>query len=861
MKHSKFIQLTLATFILLFTAIFNISAQSDSSVFDAHTLWNPLFYPHYGYQYRSGNGAPGPKYWQNRADYKIACTLDTVHNRLTGNVKITYTNNSPGDLSFLWLQMDQNAGKELSRSAITAPNGFRLIVDSVFTKGYELSSVVTEQNGKSKPANFVVSDTRMQIRLKEPLKANGGTIKIKIKYAFDIPEFGVRMGWLSTKNGIIYDIAQWYPRMAVYDDVNGWNTLPYLGMGEFYLEYGDIDYSVTVPANMSVAGSGRLVNPSEVLTPLEQKRLKKAYESDSTVFIRTADEINNSDTPESLLTWHFICKQTRDVAWTASRAFIWDAARINLPDGKKALAQSLYPVESPWKRSTQFVKAGLEFYSRKLNYPFPYPVATAVAASWGGGMEYPGIVFNALDMAGSSLWFLCIHEFGHTWFPMIVGSNERKYMWMDEGLNTFINGECTKWFNHEEFYHKTDQHKNASNLFYKGADPVMTVSDAIGPNNLNPSAYDKPALGLQLLRNVILGKDCFDYAFNTYIKRWAWKHPTPWDFFHTIENAAGEDLSWFWREWFFTNDKLDQVIDTIIYVNNDPTKGALITIENKDKMALPVLMEIKEKNGKDSTFKLPVEIWQRGGRWTFSYPSTSELQSVILDPQQLLPDINPNNNIWDVRLNKPAPAGLTAQNILNKYLKAIGGKEKLKAIKDLSVTSKGTVSILGVIIKKNYILPGHFMIEYILSGSGNIAEKLFFDNNEWKKTVKGKEMPVSDTAYLSGFLHVFPELFYVNNNYKMKLGGYALVNGALTYRILITGPNGFSTTNYYDVKSGLKLKSTGESAALGGTITYGNYKEVDGIKFPFSIEGSKGNVILKVKEIKINSGLSNDIFK
>ncbi len=851
---------------ILFTIIFlgmrsYVQGQTDSSVFDSHALWDPLFYPHYGNPYRSANGAPGPAYWQNRADYKIVCTLDTVHDRISGKVTILYTNNSPDDLSFLWLQMDQNAGKNDSRSTLTAPAGLQFIVDSVYTKGYELSSVITERKGKAEQPPYMVNDTRMQIRLKRPLRGNGGRIRIEITYAFKIPKFGTRMGWLPTKNGIIYDIAQWYPRMAVYDDVKGWNTLPYLGLGEFYLEYGDIDYSVTVPSNMMVAGSGKLVNPREVLTPLEQKRLKKAYESDSTVFIRTADEINDPDTrtPKGLLTWHFSCKQTRDVAWTASKAFVWDAARINLPDGKTALAQSLYPVESPWKRSTEFIKACLEFYSQKLNYSFPYPVATAVAAGWSGGMEYPGIVFDALNIGGRPLWGLTIHEFGHTWFPMIVGSNERRYMWMDEGLNTFINGECSRWFNHGEFYRKTDQHKNAPSLFYKGADPIMTVSDALQINNLNPSAYDKPALGLQLLQNAILGKDRFNYAFNTYIKHWAYKHPTPWDFFHTIENAAGENLDWFWREWFLTNDELDQAIDAVTYKDNDPDKGALITIENKDKMALPAWIEVKEKNGKDSTFKLPVEIWQRGAKWAFSYPSTSEIQSVILDPEHRLPDEDPDNNIWDARLYQALPEGVTADGIMNRYLRAIGGVSELKSIKDLSFTGVGTATPEGfkVVIKKEYKAPSHLLFEVILPGMDNqVVQKLLINGDSLSLENTGGKVQLSPQmkTFYSGYLRIFPELHYLNNAYQLELKGYALVEGRLTYKVVISGPDGFSTTNYYDVKSGLKLKSTGESAALGGTVIYRDYKKVDGVLFPFSIEGNSKEVKLKVKNIIVNMG-------
>ncbi len=839
---------------ILFLGILScVQAQTDTSHFDTHPLWNPLFYPHYGNQYRSDKGAPGPKYWQNRADYKIAATLDTLHNRMTGQVTITYTNNSPDDLSFLWLQMDQNAGKKTSRSNLTAPKALRFIVDSNFTKGFELSAVTLERNKNSQKADYIITDTRMQIRLKHPLLADGGKIKIKIRYAFDIPKFGTRMGWFNTKNGMIYDIAQWYPRMAVYDDVEGWNTLPYLGLGEFYLEYGDIDYSVSVPANMIVAGSGKLMNSGEVLTPLEKKRLAKARQSDTTVFIRTAVEVTQAQSrpQKGMLTWHFSCKQTRDVAWTASKAFIWDAARVNLPDGKTALAQSMYPVESQWERSTEFVKAALEFYSRKLNYSFPYPVATSVAANWTGGMEYPGIVFDTYMATGYELWGLSIHEFGHTWFPMIVGSNERKYMWMDEGLNTFINNECTKWFNQGEFYQKIDQHNNASNLFYKGADPIMTVSDALLLENLNPAAYDKPALGLWILHHVVLGEKRFDYAFNTYIKRWAYKHPTPWDFFHAIENASGENLDWFWREWFFTNDKLDQAVDQVTYPHHSPQTGALIRIENLDKMALPVLVEVKEENGRDSIFKLPVEIWQRGGKYSFRYPSTSKIQSVILDPDHVLPDVNTDNNVWDARLQKKIPGEVTAKAILTRYVNAIGGRAKLESVKGLSLTALGNAYDMKMKLKKEIKKPDHLKMEFILPKEQKVAESIVINKQQVSKMVMGGTALKADTAYLMGYLRFFPELTYLNQHYKMKVEGYALVKGNLTYKVKISGPNRFFTLNYYDVESSLKLQSTGESAVLGGTIRYHNYKEVDGIQFPFSIEGGNGNAKLEIQNIHL----------
>jgi hypothetical protein len=643
-------KLTSCLAVLLATCPLIARAQTATSGYDQHKAFDPVFYTQNGNEFRSAGGAPGPKYWQNRSDYNINVTLDTVQHRLTGSVQITYTNNSPDTLSFVWLQLDQNIYREDSRGeAASAYSGGRF-VNRTFTRGDEISAVAIVEKGKAQPAVYTVNDTRMKIKLPAALKANGGTIQFRINYAFSIPQYGTdRMGRLETRNGWIYEIAQWYPRMCVYDDVLGWNTIPYLGASEFYLDYGNIDYSVTAPANMVVAGSGELLNAAQVLTPEQSSRLAKARTSDQTVTIKDSMAvISPTDKRKGNLTWRFSCKNTRDVAWAASRAFIWDAARINLPGGKKALAQSVYPAEcagtAAWGRSTEYVKGCIELYSNKW-FSFSYPVATNVAGIV-GGMEYPGIVFCSWKSKGGGLWGVTDHEFGHNWFPMIVGSNERKYAWMDEGFNTFINGLNTKAFNNGEYYRSQDISKVAPRMFSDKAEALMTTPDVIQNAQLGNAGYFKPALGLNLLRDQILGPERFDEAFRTYVHRWAFKHPTPWDFFRTIENVAGEDLGWFWRGWFLNTWKLDQAVKEVKYKDNDPAKGALITIENLDQLVMPVQVAIQTANGKADTVKLPVEIWQRGGTWTFLYPSTTTLTQVVIDPQGALPDMNRENNTW-----------------------------------------------------------------------------------------------------------------------------------------------------------------------------------------------------------------------
>jgi hypothetical protein len=621
------------------------------SKYDSRKAFDPQFYPVAANEFRSASGEPGPKYWQNRADYKLACTLDTMSHSVSGTVEISYTNNSPDNLRFLWLQLDQNIYKSTSRATATTTQAGGRWANGEFTQGDVIKSITVEDGSQKYTPKYNESDTRMQLWLQQPMKSAGGKLKITIAYQFSIPEYGTdRMGRLKTKNGWIYEVAQWFPRLEVYDDIQGWNTLPYLGQGEFYLEYGDIDYSITAPSNLIIVGSGELQNEKDVLTQTQISRLASARNSDKTVMIRSAEEINDPKSRPSggNLTWKFKIQNTRDAAWAASKAFVWDAARINLPSGKKSLAMSAYPVESikkdGWQRSSEMVKGAIEHYSNKW-FEFPYPVATNVAGIV-GGMEYPGIVFCSYGDSGGDLWGVTDHEFGHTWFPMIVGSNERKYAWMDEGFNTFINGLSTKEFNKGEYAAVSffpAEFRIAGNFGPK-TDPLWTIPDVVQQASLGATAYDKPAMMLENLREVVLGPERFDAAFREYVRRWAFKHPTPWDFFHTMENVGGEDLSWFWREWVFNNWRLDQGVESVQYADNNPKNGASITVQNLDQMVMPVTVLIKEENGKTQRIDLPVEVWQRTAEWTFNVNTTSRITEVTLDPDKKLPDVNRKNN-------------------------------------------------------------------------------------------------------------------------------------------------------------------------------------------------------------------------
>ena len=621
----------------------------------------PFFYTKNGSEFRAASGEPGPKYWQNRADYQLAATLNDETNEITGSEVISYTNNSPQKLGFVWLQLDQNLFKLDSRgSQIVPTSGSRNAGrGQIFDAGYKIKSVKVLSGPKNTivtDVKFLVEDTRMQVFLPTELSANGGVLKLKIEYSFISPDYGSdRMGILSTKNGKIFTVAQWYPRMCVYDDVLGWNTLPYTGPGEFYLEYGDFDVKITAKAADIVVCSGELLNPQEVYTPTQVKRWSQATQSEKTVVIRSAEEVTDPasrPTGKPTLTWHFAIKNARDVSWGASSAFIIDAAKMVLPSGKKSLAISAYPVESDgikaWGRSSEYVKKSIEYNSAKW-FEYPYPAATAVAGS-PGGMEYPGIVFCGASSSGRGLWGVHDHEFGHTWFPMIVGSNERLYGWMDEGFNTFINSLSTANFNNGEYKPRFNADKNnqANSFTAPTLEPILSN----GPDNLKERnngtlLYSKPAEGLILLREQILGPERFDFAFKTYINRWAFKHPTPDDFFRTIENAAGESLQWFWRGWFANTWRLDVAVRDVKYVDSTNfAKGIYITLDNLEKMAMPVILEIKTKSGKTERIKLPVEIWERNTYWKFKYPSTEEIESVTYDPDKVLPDHNNANNVW-----------------------------------------------------------------------------------------------------------------------------------------------------------------------------------------------------------------------
>lgn len=629
-------------------------AQTTTNNYDYTEAFNPFFYTNNGNEYRSASGMPGPKYWQNAVDYKISARLNDQTHEITATVTLEYTNNSPDELDFIWLQLDQNMFSQKGRGHLIVPLTQSRYGDarSDFNGGYDIKSV---KLGNNTTAEHLITDTRMQVFLPEPLQPNGGKTTVTIDYSYIVPTHGAdRTGVLETRNGKIFAIAQWFPRVAVYDDILGWNVQPYTGPGEFYLEFGDYEVEITAPSNHIVVMGGELLNPKEVYTDEQLKRLEQAKKSDETVIIRSAEEVTEpSSRPQNQgeLTWRFKLQRAHDVAWASSPAFIIDGAKINLPSGNTSLALSAYPVESnggnAWERSTEYTKASIEFYSNTL-MEYPYPVAINVAADV-GGMEYPAIVFCSYESKARGLWGVTDHEFGHIWFPMIVGSNERLHAWMDEGFNTFINDLSTEAFNNGEYHRPMGEaNRLAQALTRPDLEPVMSAPQNMQERNIGILAYFKPAFGLNLLRNEILGPERFDRAFKAYLHRWAYRHPTPDDFFRTMENVAGENLNWFWRGWFKHNWRFDQGIVMVTTDASDPNDKGMITIENFEKMPMPVVVDITTESGKVHRVRLPVEIWERNNKWTFKAPTDENIVTVQLDPDKVYPDHNPDNNRWEL---------------------------------------------------------------------------------------------------------------------------------------------------------------------------------------------------------------------
>lgn len=629
---------------------FDNTGVGDTSIFA------PLDLPP-GNQYRAGSGAPGPKYWQNRADYDIKAELDTGTKTLTGSLRLRYTNNSPDTLRFIWMQMEQNAFKDKSLNSFIYPQ------DSRFgARGFEGGDVVDkfEQVMAGRAARRVNvtrrdNGTVMKVDLAEPL-APGKVASFDIAWHFLIPEHGAdRMG----RDGMLYELAQWYPRVNVYDDLRGWNTEPYLGQGEFYLEYGDYSVEITVPAGYTVASTGSLTNPRDVLTPTVIARLAQAAKSATPVNIVTLEEMRSGTArprATGMLTWKFSAKNVRDVAWAASPEYLWDASSWN-----GILAQAYYRPSAidPWKDAADMTRMSIDEYSTRW-FQYPWPQMSAVEGPI-SGMEYPMLVMEAKSDDKYDLYNVVTHEIGHNWFPMIVGSNERTHMWQDEGFNTFIN----TFSEARRYPEKGDQMTRAlgERGYVEGAMkanvdmPVDVMPDRIDSRLLGLAAYVKPSVGLQLLRQEIMGPAAFDDAFRTYIQRWAYKHPSPADFYRTMEDAGGRRLDWFWREWFKENPHFDQAIDSVASSRTGDVQNVTVQYANRARGVLPIHARFTFSDGSVENYDYPAEVWSRNTvHYQRSYSFRGKTVSRIeLDPDKRLPDVDRSNNVWGSAPEGPRP--------------------------------------------------------------------------------------------------------------------------------------------------------------------------------------------------------------
>lgn len=607
-------------------------------------------------EFRTGSGAPGPRYWQQRVSYTIRASLDTATHTVSGRETIRYTNRSPDSLRYVWFQTDQNIYAAGSRGSYINPADARWSAGG-FRGGYTISGLATVRGTepghgdtpiRRAPLATMANGTALRADLDRPLPP-GGSVTMELAFSFQVPEHGSdRMGRERFAEGWLYEIAEWFPRLAVYDDLRGWNTEQYLGQGEFYLEYGDIDFDLTVPRNFIVAGSGTLLNPLEVLTATQRRRLGQARVADTTVAIVSAAEAGQPSTRpagvSSTLTWRFSARNVRDVAWAAAPNFVWDAS-----GWEGILMQSYYPPQAnpDWHNSTAYVRHTIKHYSEKW-FRYPYPTAINVAGPV-GGMEYPMIVFCSHRAGGRGLFGVTTHELGHQWFPMIVGSNERLYAWQDEGFNTFINIYSGLTFYRDTTVTGRGSADQWAAFAATGNDvPPMLPADRIPRQFLGQAGYNKPATGLYLLRHHILDDSSrFDAAFREYVRRWAFKHPTPADFFRSMEDGLGEDLSWFWRGWFYRSDVVDLAIDSVA-VTTDSTgaRTARTYLSSPGQLPMPVDLTLTYADRSTETARLPVEIWYLGNHYVDVRPIPRELARVEIDARHGFPDVRRGNDVW-----------------------------------------------------------------------------------------------------------------------------------------------------------------------------------------------------------------------
>ena len=575
-------------------------------------------------EYRTASGAPGHHYYQQKADYKMSIRIDDETQKLIGEETITYCNNSPDKLEYLWLQLDQNLYSQDAESKIIEiekMEDFKSIADVkkkffYYDGGFKIESITAVTGQKM---SYAINKTMLRINIEKPLLPKS-SISFKINWWYNINDrmaVGGRSGYeyFEKEKNYLYTIAQFFPRMCVYDDVEGWQNKQFLGRGEFALPFGDYEVTIAVPTDHIVAATGELQNENDVLSPEQKKRLQQARSANSPIFIVTQSEAEKTEQnkEKSYQTWFFKAQNVRDFAFASSRKFIWDAQSVDI-NGKKVLAMSYYPKEGNplWERySTKLVAHTIKTYS-KYTVDYPYPVAISVHAKW-IGMEYPMICFNGgrpeedgtySESTKYGMWGVIIHEVGHNFFPMIINSDERQWTWMDEGLNTFV-----QYLTEQEWERGYPSYRGPA---YKIADymrgdkkfisPIMTNSESIFQFGNN--AYGKPATALNILRETIMGRELFDYAFKLYCERWKFKHPSPADFFRTMEDASAVDLDWFWRGWFYGTDHVDIALEEVKWFQlntMDPNIEKSVA-ESKERSKDTFIGDVRNKQSITRTF-------------------------------------------------------------------------------------------------------------------------------------------------------------------------------------------------------------------------------------------------------------------
>jgi hypothetical protein len=588
---------------------------------------------------RSASGRPGAGYWQQRVDYTLEASVSTETHLLQGTGRIAYHNRSPDALPFLWLKLDANLCDPLSVTAVLDVPPL-LFGEEVFDFGCHGASGMRIEHvtSRGRPVPFDVYGTVARLNLAAPVPP-GGMTELEISWQWVLPEYGYgRMD----REGTLYQVAQWYPRFAVYDDVRGWNIDPFLGAGEFYQEYGDFRVALTVPAAYVIAATGTLENPAEVLTAAQRVRLARAQASDTAVQIITKDEaLASREAPASgSQTWRFSAAGVRDFAFAMAPDFRWDASTW---DG--TLIQTFYrPEATLWEEANRMSWVTIRHFSERLAR-YPWPHATTIEGP-NGGMEYPMLTFVPSGTTREDLYWVLTHEFGHMWYPMLVNSNERLHPWMDEGFNTFIDiTSVEEYFAGEAFADTIDV--QPLHLYPLHAFPGREQAMALPPDeqlDLYWAAYFKPALMMHLLRTEVVGTERFDRAFHEYTVAWSFKHPTPADFFRFMEDATGMRLDWFWRGWIYGTARLDQAIER---VEQDAENGETrILLRSRGDLLMPAELQMQFADGSSDTVRLPVEMWKLGPAFTYRLHGDRVPTRVMLDPRGIYPDDDRSNDVW-----------------------------------------------------------------------------------------------------------------------------------------------------------------------------------------------------------------------